>query len=381
MSWTVAVVALCSTTFTGVAAWGELNLTYRNCENGSRQVSVTSMSPSSASIGTTTHISIAGISHERIASGKMSITTMMGATGGTHFPLLDCTGDVARGGECNMSNSPGFVQDQCDLSVGITKETCAKEMEFLYGHASVTLDGLNFPMAAGSIINIGMKFRLGGRGLVGDFSGRSETMISAVSKSGEKVFCFKIYQGKRDSSGMRALKYKDCGDLQTHGRIVELFPLSLKDGASTRLNIKAILDTSVKSAVGQYHVKTVTSTLPWVTALGNFGDCFGDAGEPIPCHLSLGVPFLPLGTIKYTGMQFPMQKGPMSFNVDLSLNPLIPSWFAYTWTRFMASTPDGETFFCLEVTTTCRNPVECSTNALPSFSHEQNSTDVAVVLV
>ena len=75
--------------------------------------------------------------------------------------------------------------------------------------------------------------------------------------------------------------YKDCGDLQTHGRIVELFPLSLKDGASTRLNIKAILDTSVKSAVGQYHVKTVTSTLPWVTALGNFGDCFGDAGEPI----------------------------------------------------------------------------------------------------
>merc|ERR1711918_279530 len=61
--------------------------------------------------------------------------------------------------------------------------------------------------------------------------------------------------------------------------------------------------------------------------------------------------FIPIGTLKYRGVQFPIRKGPASVSVDLWLDPLIPSEMVCTTTRFKASTKSGKNFVCVDVHT------------------------------
>merc|ERR1719183_1769781 len=258
---------------------------------------------------------------------------------------LNCSGDAAKGGACDwldiMAPCGNMTQKKCMEGHKILKK--------VFGDNQVRVEGLNFPIAAGAVdININID--------VGGLMKESETRFSSVSQSGERVFCVKVFTGKADKRGVRPLTYKDCGDSQTHGRIVGLFPSFLNHGASTRVTVKAIIDREVKSSSGKYHIEGHTSKTASIASWDTLADCSGAAGEKVPCHLRLGLypgtPSLPLGTIKSDGMKFPVWEGSgHSFNLELSLNPLIPSFLAVTYTRIRASTKSGEEFFCFEAQT------------------------------
>jgi len=280
-----------------------------------------------------------------IADGTLDIKTLWGDSSFMQNLMYNCSGDASKGGVCDWIESmvpcANITQKQCMESRKVYKK--------FIGDDRLTIDGLKFPVAAGALdININID--------AGGAFGESETSFTSVSQSGERVFCVKVFTGKADKRGVRPLTYKDCGDSQTHGRIVALFPSFLNHGASTRVTVKAIIDREVKSSSGKYHIEGHTSKTASILSWDTLADCSGAAGEKMPCHLRLGLypgtPSLPLGTIKSDGMKFPVWKGSRhSFNLELSLNPLIPSFLAMTYTRIRASTKSGEEFFCFEAQT------------------------------
>merc|ERR1712178_674919 len=124
-----------------------------------------------------------------------------------------------------------------------------------------------------------------------------------------------------------------------------------KEGQDTRLTVKAVLNSKIEALSGALFVESVGSMNP-LTDFGNLADCSGPAGEKMACHLKLGAwpgtPSLPLGSLRYSGMNFPIWKGPTKFTIELFLNPLIPEMIGETSTRIRASTKSGVEFFCME---------------------------------
>lgn len=210
-----------------------------------------------------------------------------------------------------------------------------------------TLEGLNFPIAKGPV-DIKMKLLLSG------MYGESEIQATSVSDSGEKVFCIKMSTGQKGKDGRRPLSFSDCGDLETRGQVVGVSPTFVNDGEDNRLIVKTILKQDVESSSGKFHVKSRPAIPRGIAAWADLAECRGPASDTMRCHLWLGLhpntPSLPLGTIKSTGIKFPMSKGPATFNVELWLNPvtLLPllPW-AWTYTEIKAITKSGEEYFCV----------------------------------
>jgi len=349
-------------------------LTYRDCGGGPRHVKITGATPGVARIGSRTAISITGESNEDVADGTMSIKTDL--TPLDHFPWTNCSLDASRGGECGLFHNNNVKGSPLATSCTPGMEAaCHKWLGILFGSVSVTMEAFNFPIAAGPL-DINMNLHLT------KLFGESETKVTLVSQNGEKVFCINTLAGKKDKRGVRPLTYSDCGDAQTHAKIVGMFPTFLREGEGTRLTVKAVLDSAIAGLSGKIYVENTPTVEPAVANWAQLADCLGAAGEKIECPLKLkaypGTPFLPLGAIRYSGMNFPIWKGPTSFNVELSLNPLIPEILGSTYTRLRASSKSGVEFFCLEVKS---EGEYCSRH--PDFCGSAGPTDSvsAVVLV
>merc|ERR1711988_746498 len=89
---------------------------------------------------------------------------------------------------------------------------------------------------------------------------KTTTKVSAISKSGEKIFCMKVITGNSDQNGMVSLTYEDCGDSETHAKITGLSPSSVTPGKLTKITGAGNLDKDI--ADGTFHLQT---SLPAVT--------------------------------------------------------------------------------------------------------------------
>merc|ERR1711988_2050305 len=167
---------------------------------------------------------------------------------------------------------------------------------------------------------------------------KTTTKVSAISKSGEKIFCMKVITGNSDQNGMVSLSYEDCGDSETHAKITGLSPSSVVMGRKTRITGRGILDKEITD--GNFRTQTFYSG-------GDLAACSGDASKKQECGLLGGT----LGSLTFEPLSFPVKKGSSSVSVDLSLNPLIPAALAQTVTAVKASTKGGEKIFCMEVFT------------------------------
>jgi hypothetical protein len=289
--------------------------------------------------------------------------------------MVNCSGDASLGIECDVA---GSYEDY-------KKKVCAPNQEWMcklmYKFAtglgpSVKVDALKFPVAAGSLdVNMDLKFTYPFG--IGDVNLKElETKVVSKSETGETVFCMKVWQGAIQAGGVRPLTYQDCGDSQTHGKVVGLQPLFVKDGEKARVHAKVILGTAVNAASGTVHVESTMS-------IGDLASCSGDAAYPRSCPLHfmynikiLPMWFIPIGTLKYRGVQFPIRKGPASVFVDLWLDPLIPSEMVCTTTRFKASTKSGKNFVCVDVHTNadsefCQNFVgaHAASHSIPQLAN------------
>merc|ERR1711988_614060 len=167
---------------------------------------------------------------------------------------------------------------------------------------------------------------------------KTTTKVSAISKSGEKIFCMKVITGNSDQNGMVSLSYEDCGDSETHAKITGLSPSSVGMGRKIKITGTGLLDKDI--ADGSFQLQTFYSG-------GDLADCSGDASSQQKCGLLGGV----LGSLTFDPLSFPVKKGFSSVSVDLSLNRLIPAALAQTVTTVKASTKGGDKIFCMEVFT------------------------------
>jgi len=249
---------------------------------------------------------------------------------GCHLPqpvLANCSGDA--------SKAPmGKLREVCSLGGPYGWAT---------GMGWIAFKGLDFPISAGNL-DINLDFFLPHHmGL--EWVQETTTEVASVAENGEKVFCVRVVAGKSMESGVVPLSYEDCGDSETRTRVTGIYPASAKRGDTTRIVLKGIVDKDIASSKGTYKMISRLSH-------GDYADCSGDAAESKKCHMNLFSPLVPvLGSIEFNAIRFPIQKGPMSVNLDLWLNPLIPTPWAETTTRIMGSTKRGEVFFCVDVAT------------------------------
>jgi len=296
---------------------GQLKLTYKDCGDASTHVKITGLTPSVATIGKKTTITGSGNVDEDIEDGNFNMQVALSKG----VPLLECKGDAS----------------------------AAKKCSFPLGTGSLTFDGVKFPIKAGpQDINVDLYLSpLLPAGLI-----KTTTEVTAVSGSGEKIFCMKVITGKSDQNGVVSLNYEDCGDASTAAKITGLTPSSVTMGKKTRITGKGILDKDITD--GNFQLETGYSG-------GDLADCSGDAGKSKKCGLFGGL----LGSLTFEPLTFPIKKGPSSISVDLSLSPLIPVSLAQTVTTVTAATKEGDKLFCMKVFTA------------PASS--SNSTSVVVV--
>jgi hypothetical protein len=338
----------------------KVKFSYSDCSDG--QAKIIDVSPHAVSnVGWKIPINVEFQADEDIEDGSFTLDTnwpdIPGSNASSDVPwktaMLNCSGDASLGIECQIAGSyEEYKKKICGSQIPNQEWVCKLMYKFATGLGpTVNVDGFKFPVAAGSLdVNMDLKFTypLG----MGDVNLKElETKVVSKSETGETVFCMKVWQGAIQAGGVRPLTYQDCGDSQTHGKVVGLQPLFVKDGEKARVHAKVILGTAVNAASGTVHVESTMS-------IGDLASCSGDAAYPRSCPLHfmynikiLPMWFIPIGTLKYRGVQFPIRKGPASVLVDLWLDPLIPSEMVCTTTRFKASTKSGKNFVCVDVHT------------------------------
>jgi len=309
-----------------------LQLSYKDCGDASTHAKITGLSPSTAHIGRKVTITGTGNLDEDIKDGTFSIETAFSQG----VPLLECDGDAAVGKKCRFPLLSG----------------------------SLAFEGVNFPIKAGpQDINVDLYLSpILPAALI-----KTTTEVSAVSKSGEKIFCMKVITGKSNQNGEVSLSYEDCGDSETHAKITGLSPSSVVMGRKTKITGTGILDKDI--ADGTFRTQTFYSG-------GDLASCSGDASKEQKCGLLGGT----LGSLTFDALAFPIKKGSSSVSVDLSLNRLIPAALAQTVTTVKASTKDGNNIFCMEVFTAPAGgaePFNPLNEALPP-SNEMNGHDNGV---
>lgn len=130
------------------------------------------------------------------------------------------------------------------------------------------------------------------------------------------------------------LTWNDCGDSSTHTKITSFQPATMTSGTKAVLTGTGNTDEDVTGATFDVEMKTAAGTV----------SCKGDASASKTCNLPLGT-----GSLTFEAMTFPIKKGSVSVNVDLSLSALLPAALAKTDTTVTATGADGSKLFCVEI--------------------------------
>merc|ERR1719478_1450818 len=225
---------------------GTLKLSYKDCGDASTHAKITGLSPSTARIGNKVKITGTGDLDEDITDGTFSMQTAFSKG----VPLLDCQGDASVSKKCNFPLLSG----------------------------SLAFDGVKFPIKAGpQDINVDLYLSpllSATAGLI-----KTTTEVSAVSNSGEKIFCMKVITGNSQQNGAVSLSYEDCGDSETHAKIT-----------GTGMLNKDIAD-------GSFRAQTFYSG-------GDLAHCSGDASKQQKCGLLGGT----IGSLTFDPLSFPIKK-------------------------------------------------------------------------
>merc|ERR1712232_562547 len=134
-----------------------LALTWKDCGDSSTHAKITSVTPSTISLGALTTITGTGSLDEDVNDGTFDMKVV--GIGGTQ--LLECKGDASASKTCNLP----------------------------LGTGSITFDGVKFPLKAGpQPINVDLKLS----STLPASLAKTKTTVTAASKSGDKLFCLEV---------------------------------------------------------------------------------------------------------------------------------------------------------------------------------------------
>ena len=144
------------------------------------------------------------------------------------------------------------------------------------------------------------------------------------------------------ASSSLALTYKDCG-VNAYAKVTSVAPNALPLGKTTTISGTGQLSKDVAAA--SFDIQTTGIT-------GSLGHCTSaDASTPVTCALK--VAGLPVGTMVYHGIPFPIKAGALTGipQVDITLPASLPSFASATTTTLKVTAANGDQVMCVQVFT------------------------------
>ncbi len=131
------------------------------------------------------------------------------------------------------------------------------------------------------------------------------------------------------------LKWSDCGDADTHGKVTSFSPTTVTIGQQTTLKLTSKNDKDI--ADGTYEIK--------LTGMGiTLMDCKGDASVTEECKMPFGA-----GTMTWDAISYPMKAGEIHSTMELLINQFTGT---STTTLTNVTTSSGDKVTCVKVVTT-----------------------------
>lgn len=133
-----------------------------------------------------------------------------------------------------------------------------------------------------------------------------------------------------------ALTWSDCGDEDTHAKISQVTPDTLRSGERVTISGVGNLDRDIDEGVS------------FALAMeGQFTDCTGVASSGAKCSFPLD-----MGSIEFLGLPGPYKAGEVPIDVDIKISSLLPATLLETTTQVTGIGADsGEMVFCMNVYT------------------------------
>jgi len=147
------------------------------------------------------------------------------------------------------------------------------------------------------------------------------------------------------SSGTElTLTWSDCGGAAAAGRVIAVDASKIVVGQTTVVPVTVAVEEAVPAG------DVVVNATTWSQAL-QIMTLQDDVCSPANGVLHLGHMYL--GKLHYTGLRCPVQKGPLTFSVKMTLTPpfYAPKSFKETFTNITASAPGRGQIFCATLRT------------------------------
>ena len=144
------------------------------------------------------------------------------------------------------------------------------------------------------------------------------------------------------AAGTLELTFKDCG-VNAYAKVLTVAPNVLPLGKTTTISGTGQLSKDVAAA--SFDIQTTGIT-------GSLGHCTSaDASKPLTCALK--VAGLPVGTMAYHGIPFPIKTGPLTGipQLDITLPASLPSFASATTTTLKVTAANGDQVMCVQVFT------------------------------
>mmetsp|Transcript_3957 Transcript_3957/g.11007 ORF Transcript_3957/g.11007 Transcript_3957/m.11007 type:complete len:174 (-) Transcript_3957:90-611(-) len=136
--------------------------------------------------------------------------------------------------------------------------------------------------------------------------------------------------------GWVKIKWSDCGDASTHGRVRSVTPHEVQMGKSTAVRISSTVDEGF--AGGQF---TYAATAGSLTETKTADLC---THQTLPIRDDFG-------SVTWQGFDCPVPAGDVHSEIDVSLSEYFPWVLAYSTIDMYATATSGDKLFCVRIHT------------------------------
>jgi len=172
----------------------------------------------------------------------------------------------------------------------------------------------------------------------------------------------------KPNGGDLNLTFKDCGDSSTHAKVTDVTPHSITPGTTTTISGTGTLDEDITD--GNFDMK--------MTGVGGVSlmTCSGDASKAQSCSIKVGP--IPIGTMSFEGVTFPVKKGTISGipKVSVKLPATLPKFATATTTTLHVTTKSGDKVICVEIMTKASSSQTLAATPLPEPKKKHHKKSV-----
>merc|ERR1712072_1450403 len=362
---------------------GELKLGWKDCGDSSYHAKVTSLTPSTLTIGANTHVVGQGNVDEEVTAGSFTISSKAIIGPAEHFSGNVCQPKTFNlpmglatitwdGLKCPVAKGQADVGVNVKLAASIPAKLARTTIDLkatsTSGHNLICMQMTTAPQQDETVAAIGSGPDMAGDAMVSENLAQElppivGKLVCKLAAMGEQkaidAICQKVpipncqdalqnvfdkllakcQPGDEDfvEGGKLKLGWKDCGDSSYHAKVTSLTPSTLTIGANTHVVGQGNVDEAVTAG---------SFTISSKAMIGPAEHFSGNVCQPKTFNLPMG-----LATITWDGLKCPVAKGQADVGVNVKLAASIPAKLARTTIDLKATSTSGHNLICMQLTT------------------------------